>query len=174
MYVTLQYTYHRHVFIESIVKTVIINSSSNLLPSFLFSPSPSQQPPIQPWWIVFKISREEFFPGQIERRTVADWWGPWLLKGFYRSKSLEWWQHGPKVIPFHPIHTLRSPSWVWLFSCKAVWVTLIWHHLMCICHCLVKAQGFHPGGIHSHFPSSHFVQFICAQCGDPGEVSAPG
>ena len=40
--------------------------------------------------------------------------------------------------------------------------------------CLVRAQGFHPGGIHSHFPSSHFVQFICAQCGDPGEVSAPG
>ena len=40
--------------------------------------------------------------------------------------------------------------------------------------CLVKARGFHPGGIHSHFPSSHFVQFICAQCGGSGEVGAPG
>ena len=36
-----------------------------------------------------------------------------------------------------------------------------------------KSRSFTQGEF-SHFPSSHFVQFICAQCGGSGEVGAPG
>ena len=34
--------------------------------------------------------------------------------------------------------------------------------------CLVKAQGFHPGGIHSHFPPHILYSFLCTMWGPRG------
>ena len=40
--------------------------------------------------------------------------------------------------------------------------------------CLVKAQGFRPGGVHSHFLPHNLYSFPVHIVGTPGEVSAPG
>ena len=60
------------------------------------------------------------------------------------------------------------------FHGKFLYVLFSFHSKIYKCVLFGESPGPHPGGIHSHFPSSHFVQFTCAQCGDPGEVSAPG
>ena len=72
------------------------------------------------------------FPSSDRMENSCRLTGRWRV--FYRRSSLERW---PKVIPSHPFHTLQSltSSWMWLFSCKAVWVTAPWPSHVFLLHC---------------------------------------
>ena len=60
------------------------------------------------------------------------------------------------------------------FLSKFIYVLFSFHSKIYTCVLFGKSPGSSPSGEFSHFPSSHFVQFICAHCGGSGEVSAPG
>ena len=67
-----------------------------------------------------------------------------------------------------------------LFVCLFCFCLFLWVFCLSlsqqiyICVLFGESPGFSPRWEFSHFPSSHFVQFTCAQCGGPRGVGAPG